>query len=140
MHEPAKLTPDGSPRASGLEGRVSVRYRCDGPAQCHLCTSQHFESRWALVRNVSTTGVGLRLSGALSPGGELVVEFTQASALCRRALSAHVVHSTAQEDGTWLVGCRFVAPLNEEDLRALLQRSDPPVAVPPETAAEEGTA
>ena len=35
-------------------------------------------------------------------------------------LTAKVRHSTAQADGTWLVGCRLSRLLAEKELRALL--------------------
>jgi hypothetical protein len=96
-----------------------VRYRCDESALCRLGGATGYESRWARVRDVSVCGVGLRVSGAIEPGRDLTVEFTD-SASFRRILAARVIHSSAQSDGTWVVGCRFVTPLREDELRAFL--------------------
>jgi CheY-like chemotaxis protein len=105
---------------SDSERRVSVRYQRDPETVCRLGLASGYESRWARVRDVSATGVGLRLSGPLEPGRELTVEFTESHLSLRWALQARVIHATAQGDGTWLVGCRFANPLTADELRCLL--------------------
>ncbi len=118
MSEPT-LPPVAQPTRAP-ERRVSVRYPLEEPVVCRLGSAREYESRWARIRDISASGVGLRLSAALEPGCELTVEFTETGSSLRRSLPARVVHSTAQPDGTWLVGCRFHAPLNDEELRRLL--------------------
>jgi len=103
----------------GFERRLSVRYACDGQALCYLGAGVRYECRWARTRDVSARGAGLLMSAALRPGLELTLEFPEHGSPVRRALRARVAHCTEVGDGTWLVGCRFDAPLADHELRAL---------------------
>lgn len=116
MMQGQTLCPDG-PR--GRERRVSIRYPRGGLA-CYQVGSTGHESRWALVRDVSAGGIGLRLAGPLESGTPLHVEFREPGTLTRISMPARVVHCTGAGDGTWLIGCRFDTPLPEEQVRKLL--------------------
>jgi hypothetical protein len=37
-----------------------------------------------------------------------------------RALGVRVVHATLEKETRWIIGCKFVSPLKEEELQTLL--------------------
>jgi hypothetical protein len=73
------------------------------------------------VRNVSRTGIGLGSDRRWDPGTVLVVELPPEEEGPRRSVRARVVHATPQMGGTFLVGCIFLEPLSDADLRLLTQ-------------------
>lgn len=75
-------------------------------------------SQAAWVRDISAGGASLLLGRSPESHGLLVVELSAPEQ--PRELPARLVHSTAQYDGTWLVGCEFVFGLEKDDLQALL--------------------
>jgi hypothetical protein len=101
-----------------VERRVSIRFASDEDALCHLGGARS-ECRWVRVQDVSATGVGLNLDSTLQVGKRLTLEFPEVGSGLRRTLRAHVIHCTARDDGTWLVGCRFDSPPAGQDLRGL---------------------
>lgn len=69
----------------------------------------------ALVRDISTTGVGLTLCFPFHAGTYLAVDLPSPGGAFRSVLT-RVVHAQDQADGTWQVGCEFVKPLSESEL------------------------
>ncbi len=69
----------------------------------------------AILRDVSRGGVGLIVRTAVAPDSLLCVDFAHLDPFLAR-----VVHATAQADGTWLVGCRFLDPPDSAALGAML--------------------
>jgi hypothetical protein len=72
-------------------------------------------SRLSIVRNVSTTAIGLFLTHTLEPGTLLDVELRSRFVVNR---VAQVVHAIKQEGG-WLIGCTLDNPLSASELEAL---------------------
>ena len=103
----------------GFERRLSARHASEEDALCHLGGAGGHECRWAWVVNVSRAGIGLRLAGGLRPGSRLALEFPEAPSPLGRLPRVRVVHCAELGDGTWLVGCRFDAPLADHELRAI---------------------
>ena len=75
----------------------------------------------AAVRDISTSGIGLRLCNPFPAGTYLTVDLDlppgQPTA---PPLLARVVHSHDLADGTWHVGCEFVQPLSHSELEILV--------------------
>ena len=71
------------------------------------------------VRDVSPAGIGLTMSRPFEPGAELIIEL---SAKTRESLDlpVRVVHATPDKKGCWIIGCRFIFQLTEEELQTLL--------------------
>jgi hypothetical protein len=101
------------------ERRVAVRFDCNANVTCRIDHVEHFDCRWARVVNVSVSGIGLCVSGRLEPGTRLTIQMSNALTRYASGLAARVVHSTFQEDGSWLAGCVFENALDEGELREL---------------------
>ena len=110
---PAGAAP-GLPRS---QRRASARRRCGRGGTCRALPDG-LGDRWlATVRDVSAGGVGLLLPRRFEPGALLAVELPEGGSA--RSVLAQVAHATAHGGGQWLVGCRFLSPLDEDELRAL---------------------
>ena len=72
----------------------------------------------AKVRNVSTTGLGMRICYPFKPGTALEVRLQESRV--SRSLQVRVVHAIDLTDGNWLLGCEFTQPLTEEEVSQLL--------------------
>jgi PilZ domain len=101
-----------------VERRAVVRYLCDKEASYYALPQ--CQRHWARVRNISTGGVGLLLDAPIEPGTDLVVEMKTMDPATSLTLPARVVHATMQEEGSWIVGCKFFTRPAEEELLALL--------------------
>ena len=99
-------------------GKSAFPAICDrsGEAQDANCA----DSPIAGIRDVSTTGIGLRADQPLKPGTVLVIRLEKHDQKLSRPLPVRVMHATQQAEGDWLVGCQFVRPLSDKDLRELL--------------------
>lgn len=107
-------TPDPGP-----ERRVAVRFRSTQTTSCHFATLEKISSRWAVVANVSASGIGLNLPCPLDPGSEVLIEFPSKDLGQPRVVAAFVIHSRPT-DNAWAIGCTFARPLSQEELDLLL--------------------
>ena len=102
----------------GLERRAAVRYLCDREVfYFPLWTS---ERHWARIRNVSADGISLLVASPIDPGTDLAIDMKTVDPSILLTLVARVVHATKQEEDSWIIGCRFLTRLSDEDLRVLL--------------------
>jgi hypothetical protein len=101
-----------------VERRAVVRYLCDREITYSPVMSR--ERFWARVRNISSHGIGLLLGTPLEPGTDMVIDMKTMDPRISLSLVARVVHSTMQEEGNWLVGCKFLTRPTEEQVLALL--------------------
>ena len=62
----------------------------------------------------------LRFRQKFPAGTLLTVELQNWAGDVSRTLQTRVVHMTPHPEGGWIMGCAFVTPLNEEELKALL--------------------
>jgi hypothetical protein len=104
--------------ARGVERRASARHLCDFESSCRALLSGHASTWPATTRDISAGGLGLLLPRRFEPGVLLAVEVAVGREA--RSLLVRVVHATPQAGGGWLVGCRFLTPLDESELRAIL--------------------
>ena len=104
---------------SGSERRVTLRLPSTQETPCHFATLERLEYRWAKVRDLSPTGIGLVLDRALEPGMEVLLELPSKTPPYLH-VTARVVRQVAQNDGSWLAGCVFTKPLTEAEFQALL--------------------
>lgn len=106
-----------APRMDG-ERRAVVRYLCDREVFYFPLWSG--ERLWARVRDISVYGIGLLLSAPMEIGTDLAIDMRTMNPRLPLALVARVVDVTMQEEGCWIVGCRFLTRPTEEDLLSLL--------------------
>jgi PilZ domain len=102
------------------ERRAAPRFACGQDRPGHLIVAGGADPRWARPRDVSVCGIGLLLAQPFAPGTTLTIQLRSRPEDARRPLTAGVVRTEPQADGSWLVGCAFDKPLTAEELRAFL--------------------
>jgi PilZ domain len=100
------------------ERRATVRYYDNMGDLCAVVSS--YERVWALVRDISASGIGLILNGKIEPGTPLTIEMRTQTQGRPFALLARVAHATKRSEFSWLVGCELLTRLSAERLRELL--------------------
>jgi hypothetical protein len=121
------MKPDPSQQTATrpVERRAAVRCYQEGSLLCFLVVgSAHHRS--ATLRDVSTSGAALLVGSALEPGTALLLQVPGEDKDHLVSLPARVVRTAGQDDGSWLVGCRFASTLSQEELA----RAFPGAAVP----------
>ncbi len=108
------------PKFNKVRRRTAERYRCALASAGKLYFPSTGETVTAWLNNLSVTGIGLNLPRSLDPGLELVIQVRVEGGGEPIRLPARVVHSTAEVDGTWRIGCHFDQEISLEALEALL--------------------
>ena len=108
------------PKFHKMRRRGAERYRCALATAGKLLFPGTGETKTAWLNNLSTTGIGLNLPRPLAAGLEFLMQVRTDGLSEPIRLAARVVHSTAEVDGTWRVGCAFHEPLSDELLESLL--------------------
>jgi hypothetical protein len=104
-----------------MQRRTAVRYRCAVGTVGRLSLPDNHDQREVWVYNLSETGIGLTMAdGTLASGTSVTIRLRGPTPESAVALTARVVHATAQADGTWRIGCAFTARLTDEVVKALL--------------------
>ncbi len=110
--------------SGGRERRVRVRYPTDRESMCQPGEGRLDQAWWlARLTDISTTGIALvlrQLRQKFPAGTILTVELQNWTGDVSRTLPTRVVHMTPHPEGGWIMGCAFVNPLTEEELKALL--------------------
>jgi hypothetical protein len=88
------------------ERRSAGRFPCHAEGAGAMVVSDRHESRWAYPRDISTTGIGLTISGSFATGALALLE-SAGGGHGDLTLLAQVVHCSSRPDGSWSVGCRF---------------------------------
>jgi len=101
------------------ERRTMVRRSCAQPELPVTAFVSH--DFWqAAAHNLSAVGIGLRLGHNVEAGALVRVGLFNRSANLWLLKMMRVIHATPQTDGSWLVGCAFVQPLTNDQLKELL--------------------
>jgi|RhiMetdeSRZDD1v2_1073273.scaffolds.fasta_scaffold3421074_1 hypothetical protein len=103
------------------ERRSNRRYRPDGGVACEVVEVVGGWYGAATLLDVSQGGAGLYLDRPLERGVLVLVELADPARGLARTLPAEVVHATAApgQEG-YVVGCRYVTQLGQDELEALL--------------------
>lgn len=107
-------------KSPGIDRRAAVRHfvRPDVTGTASVAKNQR---PWkAVIHDLSTTGIGLFLNQSFDPKTDLAVELYSPDMLLCYTVLTRVVHCSRQSNGSWLVGCRFVRELSEDELQNLL--------------------
>ena len=107
--------------------RVFERFPCDAPASCQPSADWGMEWK-GQVRDVSAGGLCLVLLRRFEPGVHLAVELPGADGTAASTILARVVHVRPEPGGFWALGCRFVNPIGEGEVQALLSSGPSAVA------------
>ncbi len=107
--------------SAGAERRVRVRYPTDRESLCQRGEGRLDHAWWlARVVDISSTGIGIILRQKFPSGTLLTIELQNSSGDLSRTLQTKVVHTTTHPEGGWVLGCAFVNPLTEDDLKVFL--------------------
>src|SRR5262245_59255682 len=82
-----------------------------------VAEEDHVIPQKARIQDLSAAGVGLLVINELEPGTVVDVVLVRANEDSAQLFQAKVVHCRPQAGGGWLLGCSFITPLREQDLR-----------------------
>jgi c-di-GMP-binding flagellar brake protein YcgR len=125
MDQPAPDHPDGvelSPEV--LERRRHERRRFRASCFVSIVSRPGFPRARALVNDISAGGIGLVYSRRLETGAPVFVQLEGMPQGPAGLRMARVVHATRRDDGTWVIGCKFVHRLSDAELRQALPEED----------------
>jgi PilZ domain len=107
-------------KANG-ERRRAVRFECQRRNSWRLFATTTCSSGQGTVNDISVSGISLSVDSALRPGMFLDLSLASPDGEgFSQPMLVRVRRVTPQADGSWLVGCKFVKKLTEEELRAWL--------------------
>src|SRR5262245_56081754 len=119
QNDPHEL--DLGPLQAELDRRRADRHPCDLQPSWRVLGRQSGESWSGMVHDISATGISLRVRCWVKPGTVLVVRLHGKGERYSRPLPMRVMHATPHDDGEWIVGGMFVRPLQDEELRQILE-------------------
>lgn len=107
------------------ERRASVRYECDPDSfstdnSCRPITASKRESWPAMVRDLSTSGIGIIVNRRFEPGTLLTVDLEDAGRTSQRSLLVRVIRTAQEHPNSWVHGCAFTHPMSEAELLDLM--------------------
>lgn len=118
MNARSALVQNVSPHAV-LERRHAERQATDLEALTRPLDAQNALWWGAMVRDLSSTGIGLSVCYPFRPGTYLAIDL-QGIGTPGRTLLTRVVQVQDKADGTWHVGCEFVKKLSDSDLELMV--------------------
>jgi hypothetical protein len=98
--------------------RDTQRYPCEVQTTCQPPSGWRKDPWPAVIRNVSTGGISLRLGRRFEPGTGLAIDLPTEDGSTSTVL-ARVCHLEPGEGG-WLLGCTFISELSDDEVRAIL--------------------
>ncbi len=109
------------PIESRRECRVYERQACEVPTACLPASVREMkETPWkGLIADISQEGVRLKLQRRFEKGTGLAIELPGDGEQAPSTVFAKVVHMRRYEDGDWMLGCKFLSELSEEQLQRL---------------------
>jgi hypothetical protein len=118
--QPSNLGQVKNENTNQVERRAWVRYPCDWESACQPLAGTRGIQWQGKIRNLSCGGVAITLARRFEVGTILAIGVQGQAEQVLGTVVARVAHVSTQADGSWLHGCAFTSPLNEEDLKALL--------------------
>ena len=111
---------------SHVHCRVHERHPCELPTTCKPASLLEMkESSWAaVITDISQGGVCLRLERRFEKGTPLAIELPNSHEDEASTVFVKVVSVQPQEGG-WVLGCRFVSELADDELQRLLKLGQP---------------
>jgi hypothetical protein len=121
--QPTPAPQPPGPPSEPADRRESERFPPETTPICRVGGEALPEEFRAIVRDLSTSGIGLLVNRPVKSGEVLVLSLETVDRHPGRPLPARVMHCSAVSEGNWLVGCQFVRKLSETELQALLSES-----------------
>jgi hypothetical protein len=116
------MAEDNDPTMATGERRARARYYCTLKAARVGDETVTFKpAKLARVINISTGGIGVHLGEPFDVGVVLTVRLHSFTGLrISPAMDVRVVHTSKNENGTWVLGMAFAEELSEAELQAWL--------------------
>jgi hypothetical protein len=105
---------------SGAERRRAVRHPCSFRTSCQPISLMEAIGVPVHVRDISTGGIGLVSRSPVTPGTFFAIELQNTNGGPSLRLRARIIHSTRQDERSWLLGCIFTRELSQDELSTLL--------------------
>ena len=99
---------------------ATVRYSSAPATSGKVYLPEDLEFQRAWLQDLSATGIGLILSKPLDIGLFVNIQLKSPNSNKAYNIPAHVVHSTMQSGGDWIIGCEFVNRLTNDEVDDLL--------------------
>jgi hypothetical protein len=99
----------------GCERRGAIRHLCGRLTRCRFISLFQCPPWSAVIRDISTTGIGLVINEPPAPGTFLAIDLSD-----RRRVGAQVVAVCSQGSAGWLVGCVLLRRLTDDEVVDLL--------------------
>jgi hypothetical protein len=117
--------------------RVSERHSCQVPTSCQPAAAH--ELRWdCTIEDASHSGVRVRLRRRFEPRTGLGIELPGQDGQEPATVYVRVVHVRRDEaDGTYVLGCKFMSELSDEELNRLVRFGEEDTDSNPEIVAVE---
>jgi hypothetical protein len=117
----SQALPWESPTSVGTQPdrRAALRHRASFQAPCWLAAGGPVWKGY--VRNLSVLGIGMIVPEKVEAGDLIHIDLRRRADTPVRRILARVVHVNQEEGGWWFIGCEFAQPLNDEELRELVQ-------------------
>ncbi len=96
------------------------RRLCPRRLTIRILTRPSFQTRTAIIVDVSTRCIGILLQERLEPGTVLALQLQGRHTGHSRILSARVLSTNQEADGNWYADCALSAGFSNEDLSGLL--------------------
>src|SRR5262245_35629591 len=106
--------------AEPSDRRAAERFPAGAGTSCEFSAPLGKDLGPSRIKNVSTDGIGLLVSGRVERGDALAIVVANKAKSFQRTLLVQVVHVTPQPGGTFLIGGTFATPLTYEELTALV--------------------
>ena len=119
MPEPTLIElPEPPERTSGAERRGCVRYYYRSGPRVRYVARSTFRGGWAVLQDISISGVGLLLGHRPEPGTVVLLQLPGPVPGVTHTRLARVVR-TQPRGHNWFAGCQFTPPLSEAELDSL---------------------
>lgn len=121
MSEPTADIDGKTSAPAPAENRAWVRHRCDLETCCRPVANSRSAMSWpARVWDISEGGIGLLISRRFELGTVLVLEVQALADEAPEVLLARVTRMGVRAGMQWLLGCRLVGDLSDEQLQGML--------------------
>jgi hypothetical protein len=112
-------------RIKRADGRVWVRFATREDLGCArlavACTIEQPDTGWfGRLWDISLGGAAVLLTQHFGEGSMLVLELSDPATGDPRRFLANVAYSRREGGRGWLIGCEFLRPLSQDELRALV--------------------
>jgi hypothetical protein len=133
-----QLAPAASPVAESIlnadhsECHAHERHGSGLACSCQPASSFGKENlKWSgTIDNVSTSGIGLLLGRRFEKGTGLAIELPGSADNGSYVVLAKVVNVSRQSNSFWMLGCKFVSELSDDEVGRLLPRAQSSIEPP----------